>query len=180
MVAWEGTNKCARKLLGLMLFIILNVAIVSQIYISDLTKFVKFNTLNMFSLLCINGTSIKLFKKNWSNRPWEHEKKMWKIIRCKTNLHFLQLKSLTLYLRSHDSKSENKNFWFYLYEQLGIQYYLVFFNECDPLVLELEVHPYKYFEIYRRHKENVPLYIHTCTYIYMCVCVIECSFLDHC
>lgn len=45
------------------LFTILIVATVSQIHISKHTKFVKFSTLNMFSLLYVNGTSVQLFKK---------------------------------------------------------------------------------------------------------------------
>lgn len=45
------------------MFIILIDAIFSQIYISKFTRFVKLNTLNMFSLLHVSGISIKMFIK---------------------------------------------------------------------------------------------------------------------
>jgi len=45
------------------MFIILIEAVFSQIYISKFTRFVKLNTLNMFSLLYVSGISIKMFIK---------------------------------------------------------------------------------------------------------------------
>lgn len=45
------------------LFLILILAIILQIHIAKLIKFVKLNALDMFSSSCVKGTSIKLFLK---------------------------------------------------------------------------------------------------------------------
>lgn len=83
------------------LFIILILAIVSQIGISKLIEFVKSNPLDMFSLLCVNGTSIKLFLKTGAI-GFENMRIIVK--------NYKICKRLTLYLISHDSKSKSKSF----------------------------------------------------------------------